>query len=119
MNWLEQVFGKAVAKRLNEYALQLLPNRGGDPDRPKILELNRQMRKLDHVGGVPEDWGYVALNIPEPDMRVLQLRYPDLKSLDYQIQFKAWQKFLRSPESEPYKLRRNDGKTLAQIRRSG
>lgn len=115
MNWLERLFGKSTAQRLNEMALQSLPRRGGDPDRPKILELNRQMRKLDHVAGVPDDWGYVALNIPEPDMRVLQLRFPDLASLDYEIQFKAWKKFMTLPESEPYKLRRNDGKKLRRF----
>lgn len=97
-------------RRINEHVLQTLPNRGGDPNRPKILTLNQELRKLDRVGGVPEDWGYVALNIPVPDMRVLQVRYPDLASLDHEIQLKAWKKFIASPESAPYKLRRNDGK---------
>lgn len=112
MNFLERIFGAAAVKRFAEHTLQTLPNRGGDPDRPKILELNQAMRKQDQVGGVPDDWGYVALNIPIPDMRALQLRYPDLASIDREIQLKAWKKFIASPESEPYKLRRNDGKKL-------
>jgi hypothetical protein len=106
-------------RRINEHVLQTLPNRGGNPDRPKILTLNEELRKLDRLEGVPEDWGYVALNIPVPDMRVLQVRYPDLASPDHEIQLRAWKKFIASPESAPYKLRRNDGKRGLAIHRGG
>jgi hypothetical protein len=97
-------------RRINEHVLQTLPNVGGNPERRRVLALNEELRKLDRLDGVPDDWGYVALNIPVGDMRVLQVRYPELASLDYETQFRAWKKFLASPESAPYKLRRNDGK---------
>jgi hypothetical protein len=96
-------------ERVNEAVLQNLPNNGGKPERRAVLELNQELRK-DRFGGLPEDLGYVALNIPVDDMRVIQLRYPDTASLDPQIQHRAWLKFIASPESAPYKVRRNDGK---------
>jgi len=101
------------ARRIKEHILQNLPRRGGDSDRPRILEANREIRK-DGLGGLPgAGWGHVALNIPIPDMRVLQLRFPELASIDPETQHRAWQKFIRSPESELYKVRRNDGKRRA------
>ena len=96
-------------KKINEMVLQNLPNRGGDPDRKNILLTNELMRR-GYCGGLPEDLGYVALNIPVPDMRVLQILFPDLASFDSEIQHKAWLKFLTDPRSEPYKIRKNDGK---------
>jgi hypothetical protein len=81
--------------------------------RTPVLELNQKLRNERLTGGVAApggDIGYVALNIPVGDMRVLQIRFPDLMSLDAEIQHKAWQKFIASPASAPYKLRRNDGK---------
>src|SRR5262245_15776007 len=104
-------------KEVSRAALANLPDRGGKPERRAILTLNQEIRKLDHFGGVPGDWGYVALNIPVDDKRVLQLRFPDLISPDPETKRVAWLKFIRDPASAPYKVRRNDGKTNAQIRR--
>jgi hypothetical protein len=98
-------------RRINERVLRELPNNGGKAERRAVLESNAQLRKEGTLRGLPgEQWGYVALSIPVDDMRVIQLRYPDVCSLDPQIQHAAWQKFIRSPESEPYKVRKNDGK---------
>lgn len=103
----------------SQYFLEnVITDNGGDPERKRVLELNEALRKDSDLGGVPGDWGYVALNIPPLDHAVLMLRYPDLASPDPEIVHKALMKFMASPESEPYKVRRNDGKTLAQIRRS-
>lgn len=50
--------------------------------------------------------GRVALAIPELDFWVLVRRFPDLNSLDAEIQHKAWIKFLRSPLSQQYRVSR-------------
>jgi len=103
-------------QRLNEVALQrILRDNGGKQERRDVLSLNEALRK-EHVGGVPGDWGYELMNIPVDDMRVLQLRFPDLISLDPQIQHQAWQKFARDPASAPYKIRRRDGKRGVALR---
>lgn len=99
-----------VNKRINDALLQNLPNRGGDPDRPRILDMNRKLRDESLNTDIGEGLGYLALNIPVPDMRVLELRYPDLVSQDHEIRLKAWKKFIASPESEIYKIRKGDGK---------
>ena len=46
-----------------------------------------------------------ALQIPEDHRLVLGLKYPDLNSPDASIHHKAWQKFMRSSESIPYRVR--------------
>lgn len=48
--------------------------------------------------------GYAALMIPELDFFVLQQRFPDLASKDAQIRTRAWQKFMRGPLSEIYRV---------------
>jgi hypothetical protein len=107
---LKQVFTKEQLKRLTESQLQNLPNNGGKPQRQRIFNLNKAMQNERRLDGVPGDWGYVALNIPPDDMRVIQLRYPDTASSDAKIQHNAWVKFIASPESEKYKVRKRDGK---------
>ncbi len=95
--------------------MQQLPRRGrrdGDP-RGEVLELNRKLRNEElstTTRGL--DFGYVALQIPVQDMRVLQILFPDLASLDPDIQHRAWQKFMADPRSAPYKIRKNDGRRL-------
>lgn len=105
-------FDQRDLRRLREVTLSNLPNRGGDADRPRILTLNQAKRNGERVNTVP--FGRVVLNIPIPDMQVINLRYPDTASPDNEIRARAWDKFLASPESEPYRVSRTDGK---QVRR--
>jgi hypothetical protein len=97
-------------KQLSE--MTRLPDLGGSPVRRAVLELNKELRKERCNGDLGMGMGYLALNIPEQDYRVLMVRFPDLQSCDAEIKHKAWQKFLRDPRSEPYKVRRNDGKRV-------
>jgi hypothetical protein len=55
-----------------------------------------------------QPWGSTILQIPELDFYVLVKRYPDLMSADAEISTRAYDKFLRSPESEPYRVRTTD-----------
>jgi hypothetical protein len=100
----------STLKDINQHVIDTrVRDMGGDPGRREVLELNQTLRG-EQCGGLPDDLGYVALNIPVFDMRALQMRFPDLASLDADIQHRAWLKFLASPESAPYKLRKRDGK---------
>jgi hypothetical protein len=100
-----------TTRRINEHILRNLPDRGGNPERRRVLELNQDLRKDSALKGLPgDDWGYVALNIPVEDHAVLMIRFPDMASPDAEIAHRAVMKFLASPESEPYRVRRNDGK---------
>lgn len=81
------------------------------PLRDQVLETNRKFRE----GQLPaprhhEGIGYVGLRIPEFDFHLLKLRFPDLNSKDHEIRHKAWQKFLRDPRSEQYKINKNEGR---------
>ena len=49
-------------------------------------------------------YGYVALSIPELDAAVLRVRHPELASKDRETFTRAWNKFILSPESEPYRV---------------
>lgn len=101
-------FDKRDERRLRSFTLEHLPNRGGDQDRPRILALNQAKRAGERVNTVP--FGRVVMNIPIPDMQVINLRYPDTASPDAEIRRRAWDRFLASPESEPYRVSRTDGK---------
>lgn len=57
-----------------------------------------------------QEWGTVMLHIPPMDFQVICARWPDLLSPDHEINTKAWDKFMNSPESEPYRVRSSDGK---------
>lgn len=100
----------SLDRKLNQIAADNLPNRGGDPDRPRVLGLNREMRKERLNNDLGQGLGYLAFNIPVPDMRVLLVRFPELGSQDHEIKTKAWKRFAQSPLSGPYKVRRGDGK---------
>jgi hypothetical protein len=109
-------FTKKEEKTSSLIALDMLPRSGGSSAHSfKTLADNQYVR--EH-GGAPTDtldWGYCALSIPPKHMAVLCTRFPDLASPSQDVQWVAWQKFLRSPESEPYKVRRNDGKVLRHL----
>jgi hypothetical protein len=79
----------------------------GNAGRKEILNLNKELRNLtDPLGHSP--WGSIILQIPELDFYVLVKRYPDLMSPDAEISTRAYDKFLRSPESLPYRVRNTD-----------
>jgi len=106
------ILDKKDERRLSEAALANLPNRGGNPERPRILTLNQAKRRGERVNTTA--FGRVVLNIPIVDMQAINLRYPDTAAPDAEVRTRAWDKFLASPESEPYRVSRTDGK---QVRR--
>ena len=65
--------------------------------------IDPKTRRLDQANG---GCAGVELSIPEMDYAVLKIRYPELNSRDATERTKAWQKFIRSPESEPYRTYR-------------
>lgn len=95
----------------------LEPNRrrGPNPQRAAGLAALQRMRETDgrpqKLALGPEarrefgeaDWGYVGLCIPELDYAVLTRTNPDLISKDHETRNRAWQKFMNSPESLPYR----------------
>ena len=73
------------------------------PSEPLILELNQQVR--NDPGAVRKmEWAKPYLNIPTRALYALWKKYPDLKSLHSHTRTKAWLRFLRSSESDPYRL---------------
>jgi hypothetical protein len=86
----------------------------GNQMRRAVLETNKQFRnaaeQAPHM-----DFGSIVLTLPELDFYVLARRYPDLVSPDPEISTKAWDKFLRSSESQPYKVRATDGKNSKRL----
>ena len=68
-----------------------------------ILETNKLMR-LEPEAIRPMDGMKWALSIPVDDLQMLKGQYPDLASSDGHTKHKAYQKFMRSPMSEPYRV---------------
>lgn len=69
-----------------------------------ILDLN-QRRRLEPDSMRKVDWARAELDIPEAHYHVLCSKYPDLKCWDKEIRSKAWDKFIASSESRPYRVR--------------
>lgn len=111
-----QELAKEFSGRFGESILKVA-SRAPNPERKRVLELNQSVRQA-HEQMAHLDIGSLVLQIPELDYYVLMRRFPELDSRDAEIQRKAWDKFLRDPRSEPYRVRRNDGKTPAQVRRA-
>lgn len=80
--------------------------RTGNQRRKRGLNYLQDLRRRGGLGH--QEWASVMLSIPELDFYVLTKRYPDLISPDQQIANKAMDKFLRSPESAPYRVRDTD-----------
>ena len=99
-----QVDGKIVAQRLARAT-----NHRGAPARKSVLELNQTLREAKHQMG-HLDIGSIMMQIPEFDFYVLMRRFPELNSPDQTENANAWEKFLRSPRSEQYRVRKGDGK---------
>lgn len=107
-----------MARTLSQFKMFGLPEgtKRGNETRRQVLTLNKELRNLDNPMG-HHDWASNILNIPELDYYVLVKRYPDLQAPDAEISTRAWDKFLRSPESEPYRVRRTDRKGVIQPNR--
>jgi hypothetical protein len=73
-------------------------------ERPLILDTVQRVRLS---GGVDdrEGLGRWALSIPFEDWIALREKYPELASNDPKIKSRAYLRFMRSPESLPYKMR--------------
>ena len=71
------------------------------PTRKAVLEGIKQRRNAGVMIDAP--FGRCMLTIPQLDYQRLMKHYPALNSHDTVEQTKAWKKFLRSAESEPYR----------------
>ena len=67
-----------------------------------VLKENQEV--LDRGGARSLSFGQMALQIPMSHRVALGRKYPDLDSPDQTIQLKAWQKFIKSAESKPYRV---------------
>lgn len=67
-----------------------------------ILKENQEV--LDRGGSKHMDWGGLYLSIPNQHLHYWRRRYPDLDSEDGDIKLHAWERFLRSDESRPYRV---------------
>lgn len=89
-------------KQHQQFGMPTFVTSTGNADRRKHLEATRRLREgIDPKGHA--SFGSIALQIPELDYAVLRVRYPELNSPDATERTKAWQKFAKSPESEPYR----------------
>jgi hypothetical protein len=98
-----------MARKFSQFKLFGFPSgtKAGNAARKATLNLNKELRNLtDPLGHMP--WGSTILQIPELDFYVLVKRYPELVSPDPEISTKAFDKFLRSSESLPYRVRVTD-----------
>lgn len=60
----------------------------------------------DRGGSRHMDWGGMQLSMPKSHRAYWGGRYPDLNSKDGDIKLKAWERFLKSDESKPYRVSR-------------
>lgn len=107
-----------MARTLSQYKMFGFPKgtKKGNRERREVLERNQKLRnRAEPLGHQP--WGSSVLNIPELDFYVICNRYPDLMSPDAEIMSRAFEKFLRSPESEPYRIRNTDKRGVLQPNR--
>ena len=81
----------------------ILYRRLSQPSRALILERNARLRAKP--GSLRDlTFARLGLTIPLEDYHDLRLKYPDLASRDAQIRTAAWLRFIRSGESEPYRV---------------
>jgi hypothetical protein len=76
-------------------------------EQPGRDDLMRGIEQLRQVGGANdrEGLGRWALSIPFEDWLRLRTKYPELASPDSKIKTRAYLRFMRSPESWPYRMR--------------
>lgn len=91
-----------------ELGIPAFTHKGGDPKRAAILESNKRIREGVDPGarnfGSDGGFGRVQFRIPEFDYPFILAMFPELNSKDATTQTKAWQKFAKSPMSEPYRV---------------
>lgn len=100
----------AGINQFKEMGMPAFVTRGGNAERAAGLERNKLLREgrlpapnnLGSHGG----FGGVALSIPPLDYEVIKRMFPDVTSKDHEIRSKAWQRFTKSPLSEPYRVSR-------------
>lgn len=68
--------------------------------------LKEAQEVYDRGGSRHMDWGGMQLYWPPGHREYWGRVYPDLDSDDGEIKLKAFNKFLRSPESKPYRVSR-------------
>lgn len=97
-----------IKHQAKELGLPEFTHAGGDPNRRAILESNKRMREGVDPGprnfGESDGFGRVMLRIPEFDYPFIRAMFPDIASPDATTKTKAWQKFAKSPLSEPYRV---------------
>lgn len=74
------------------------------PGRVGILEAVAATRREHPVADRP-GFGRWALSVPLEDHAQLVRKYPELGSPDARIRSAAWLRFIKSPESAPYRMR--------------
>lgn len=95
-----------------KYGLQPFASTSGNADRKRILENVKGVREgtsgvtARNFGG-GGGFGRVALCIPEFDYPFIKAMFPEVTSPDAQTRTKAWQRFAKSPLSEPYRTYKN------------
>lgn len=95
----------------HRFGLPEFASHTGNADRRRILEENKSIR--EGTGPVARNFGSAGgfgrafLRIPEFDYPFIKAMFPEVTARDHETRTKAWQKFARSPLSEPYRLDRN------------
>lgn len=77
--------------------------RGPNRERHNHLEFINRVRIEKTAGN--REFMQPMCSIPPLDWAVLKQRFPELVSLDPQIQRQAWDVFLAHPASEPYRIK--------------
>lgn len=72
-------------------------------ERSEILKLNDYLQKTE--GARKTDGLRWALQIPMDDYNRLTMANPSLQSKDTTLRTKAWESFMKSPMSIPYRVR--------------
>lgn len=102
--------GKPIKNQARELGVPAFTHKGGDPARRAILESNHRIREGLDEGAVDfgdgGGFGRVQFRIPEFDYPFICAMFPDLKAPDSHVRHKAWQRFAKSPLSEPYRVDR-------------
>lgn len=74
-----------------------------DVGEQQTLAFNKAMRQ-EPEAVKKADWGRWALSIPPDDYEMIAELFPGIKSTDREIKHKEYQRFMKSPLSEPYRV---------------